>query len=261
MRRITSRNNASVARYRTVAKNGDQQVVLLDGVRLIRDALTSGVTFEHVIVGAEAVGSSDLQPLIDELRNRAREVAVGSAPVMSAVSPLRSSSRIVALVRRPTISERMFASPDPFVLIACDVQDPGNVGAIVRVAEAAGASGMIAAGQIADPFGWKAIRGSMGSVLRLPIDRSLSVEEAIARARRHGCRIAATVPRGGEPLFGADLKGALAVLIGGEGQGLADAVLAASDLQVTIPMRPPVESLNAAVTSALVAYEARRRRN
>ena len=89
----------------------------------------------------------------------------------------------------------------PLVVVAVDVQDPGNVGAIVRVAEAGGATGVIAAGASADPFGWKALRGSMGSALRLPVVRATDTADALADARRHGCRIVATVPRGGRPLF------------------------------------------------------------
>ena len=89
---------------------------------------------------------------------------------MDALSPVRSSSAIVALAERPRDrSTRVYAGAGPLVVIAVDVQDPGNLGAIVRVAEAAGATGVVAAGASADPFGWKALRGSMGSALRLPI--------------------------------------------------------------------------------------------
>ena len=106
-----------------------------------------------------------------------------------------------------------------------DVQDPGNVGAIVRVAEAGGATGVVAAGACADPFGWKALRGSMGSALRLPIGAAATAAAAVAEARRHGCRVVATVPRGGRSLFDVDLRGGRGVLIGGEGAGLAAATL------------------------------------
>ena len=88
-----------------------------------------------------------------------------------------------------------------------DVQDPGNLGAIVRVAEAGGATGVLAAGASADPFGWKALRGSMGSALRFPIvDRVDDVGLAAAEARKRGCQIVATVPRGGRSLFDVDLR-------------------------------------------------------
>ena len=82
----------------------------------------------------------------------------------------------------------------------------------------------------------------------------------MAEARRRGCRVIAAVPRDGQPLFDADLTGPVAVLIGGEGRGLSSAITDAADERITIPMQPPVESLNAAVTTALIVYEARRQR-
>jgi TrmH family RNA methyltransferase len=100
----------------------------------------------------------------------------------------------------------------------------------------------------------------MGSALRLPIASRESVDEAVAEARRHRCRIVATLPRSGTSLTASDLRAPVAILIGGEGHGLPTAVIDAADVRVTIPMEPPVESLNAAVTAALVAYEARRQR-
>jgi TrmH family RNA methyltransferase len=261
VRRITSRQNAVVAQYRAVARGDVADQFLLDGTHLVADALTAGVRLQHLMVAAEASSEADLQPLFDQASTRGIDIAVASAPVMAAVSPVRSPSRIVAIAVRPALESRIFAGPDPIVIIACDIQDPGNLGAIARVAEAAGASGLIAAGQSADPFGWKAVRGSMGSAFRLPIATHPTNEEAIADAQRHGCRIIATVPRGGSPLFGAKLKGAIAILIGGEGPGLSSALVATADERVMIPMEAPVESLNAAITAALIAYEARRRRS
>lgn len=261
MRRVTSRQNRSVARFRAVARGGDQRLLLLDGAHLVADALAAGLRLEHVLVGAEALSNRDIERLVEDASARRVDVALASASVMAAVSPVRSASPIVALAERPRLGARMFDTAHLLVIVACDVQDPGNLGAIVRVAESAGASGLIAAGQSVDPFGWKAIRGSMGSALRLPITTCRTGEDAIAEARRHGCRIVATVPRDGSSLFETELKGSLAILIGGEGHGLSDSLLASADQRVTIPMEPPVESLNAAITAALVAYEARRRRS
>jgi TrmH family RNA methyltransferase len=154
----------------------------------------------------------------------------------------------------------MYSGTNTLVVIVVDVQDPGNAGAIVRVAEAGGATGVIASGVTADPFGWKALRGSMGSALRLPVVNGGAAAEAIADARRHGCRVIAAAPRGGRSVFDIDLTGPVAILIGGEGPGLAPSVVDAADERVTIPMQAPVESLNAAVTAALLVYEARRQR-
>jgi TrmH family RNA methyltransferase len=154
----------------------------------------------------------------------------------------------------------MYEAPDPLVVIAADVQDPGNLGAILRVAEAAGATGAIVSGVSADPFGWKALRGSMGSALRLALATTTDVAAAVDEARRAGCAIVATTPRDGRSVFDVKLSGATAVLVGGEGPGLAPAVVDAADIRVTIPMQSPVESLNAAVAAALVLYEVRRQR-
>jgi len=258
---ITSRQNPIVARYRALAQGDGGGLVLLDGVHLVNDAVAAGVAIEHAAVDVNASERDEVARLLVSLRARGVDTVTATAPVMGALSPVRSSSAIVAIARRPsrTIAE-LFAGPALFVVVVCDVQDPGNLGAIVRVAEAGGASGVIATGATADPFGWKALRGSMGSALRLPVHRMPDIATVVADARQHRCRIVATVPRGGVSLFEVDLRQPTAVLIGGEGPGLPDAVVDAADARVTIPMQPPVESLNAAVSAALVVYEARRQR-
>jgi TrmH family RNA methyltransferase len=250
-----------VARYRAAARGDSADVLLLDGAHLVSEALMASVPLQHVMVSSEAAASSEIEPLLARATAQRVDVAVASAKVMEAASPVRSTSPIIALANRHDLESDVYATVPPLVVIACDVQDPGNLGAIVRVAEAAGASGMMAAGQCADPFGWKALRGSMGSALRLPIATRATADDAVAEARRHHCRIAATVPRNGTPLFAADLRAPLAILIGGEGPGLPPAIVKAADVRLTIPMEQPVESLNAAVTAALVVYEARRQRS
>ena len=258
---ITSRQNALVARYRAAARGDSAKLILLDGVQLGADALAAGLTIQHAAACCAADAHHDVADLLARLNRAGAEVATVSASVMDALSPVRSSSSIVALAERPVPRDAaMYATPPSLTVIAVDVQDPGNVGAIVRVAEAGGASGFYAAGISADPFGWKALRGSMGSALRLPLRAVPSPAIAIDEARAHGCRIIATVPRDGTPLFDADLTGSLALLIGGEGQGLSESVLASADERITIPMQTPVESLNAAVSAALIVYEVRRQR-
>jgi RNA methyltransferase, TrmH family len=261
MKRITSRQNALVARYRAVAQGAAPGLMLLDGLHLIADAAAAGLRLRYVTVASDAVDRRDIQTLIANLEANGADMTAASAPVMAAVSPVRSSSPIVAIAERPVhLKDRLFTGPSPLVLVACDVQDPGNVGAIARVGEAGGASGMIAAGECADPFGWRALRGSMGSSFRLPIAVRASAEEAVTEARQRRCRIVAAVPREGRSMFDIDLRGPVAIFVGGEGRGLAPAVIDNADQHVTIPMRPPVESLNTAVTAALLVYEAHRQR-
>lgn len=258
---ITSRQNPLVARFRTAARGDVGGVMLLDGAHLVADAIAAAVTFQLAAVTPASSEEPAIRPLLDALGRSGVEVITVSASVMDAVSPVKTPTGIVALAECPAAgAERLYAGPVALVVCAVDVQDPGNLGAIVRVAEAAAATGFVAAGGSANPFGWKALRGSMGSALRLPIASEVTAEEALADAKRHGCRVMAAVPREGRSIFEVDLTGPIAVLIGGEGHGLTAAVADAADERVTVPMQAPVESLNAAVTAALILYEARRQR-
>ena len=258
---ITSRQNPLVARFRTAARGDIGGVMLLDGAHLVADAIAANVVFQLAAVTPASSEEPDIRALLASLQRDGVEVVTVSASVMNAVSPVKTPSGIVALAERPVAGvEQLYAGPVALVVAAVDVQDPGNLGAIVRVAEAAGATGFVSAGGSANPFGWKALRGSMGSALRLPIGIEDTAGDAVAAARQQGCRIVAAVPRDGRSVFDVDLTGPIALLIGGEGQGLAQPLADAADERVTIPMQAPVESLNAAVTAALIVYEARRQR-
>jgi TrmH family RNA methyltransferase len=259
MRRIASRQNPIVARFRQAARGGG--VLLLDGPHLVQDALAAGVRVTEAAVTVEAGESAEIQFLLERFTEAGVDVVSVTAPVMAALSPVHSSSAIVALADPPDRTTNVFGDPnlDAFVVAAVGVQDPGNLGALIRVAEAAGATGAIVAGASANPYGWKTLRGSMGSALRLPIVTG-ELETVLPDIRGHRCRVVAATPRGGRSLFDADLAGPLAILIGGEGGGLPPHVLDQADVRVSIPMHGPVESLNTAVSAALLAYEARRQR-
>jgi RNA methyltransferase, TrmH family len=257
---ITSRSNPLVARYRAAARGDAGDLVLLDGAHLVGDALGAGVAIHHLAATPAAQARPEVSPLVAAAARAGAEVSSVSENVMDALSPVRSASGVVALAARPVHTmARVFAGDSPLVVIAVDVQDPGNLGAIARVAEAGGATGLIAAGASADPFGWKALRGSMGSSLRLALTAA-TADAALVEARRHHCRIVAAVPRDGRQLCDTDMTGPLAILIGGEGPGLTPIVANGADERVTIPMQAPVESLNAAVAAAVIVYEARRQR-
>ena len=254
---ITSRQNPLVARFRAAA-DGDARWMLLDGPHLIDEALAAGIALEVVAFDPDQV-SGDLHHLLARLGTRA--VAV-SARVLDAMSPVRTPAGVVALAERPEPSAHdLWRAGTPLIVGAIDIQDPGNVGAIVRAAEAGGATGVVTTPGSADPFGWKALRGAMGSAFRLPVVRAASIAAMTADARTHGLRVVASVGHGGTPLHDAALAGPALLLVGSEGQGLPAEAVAAADDRVSIPMAPPVESLNVAVATALLVYEARRQRH
>ena len=267
MHTVRSRRNALVSRFRNAAHAGrpDRDTLLLDGVRLIRDACTAGAPLVAAIVShtALAAGDRDVERLARDLEAGEVPVTAGSDAVMAAVSPVRAPSAAVALGdHRPASLDLVLrAARDAAACVAAPVgvQDPGNLGAIIRTAEAAGAAGVAVAGPSADPYGWKALRGAMGSTFRLPVADGDDPAEVIAAARAGGLRVLAAVPRGGRPLQEADLGGPRLVLVGGEGAGLQPVADLADDA-LSVPMAPPVESLNVAVATAVILYEARRQR-
>ncbi|HEY3380500.1 MAG TPA: RNA methyltransferase [Vicinamibacterales bacterium] len=263
MKRISSRQHPLVATFRALARGptaGDDRL-LLDGHHLVSDAVGAGLRIETAAFGSCALASDEGARLAHALSAQAADVVEVSEAVLDAMSPARTPSGIVAIAARPACSlTRVLERRPQLLLVAADVQDPGNVGAIIRAAEAGGATGVVFCGASADPFGWKALRGSMGSTLRLPVAAQLDLLETIGAIRAADIRLLATIPRGGRSPDAVDLRVPLAFLLGGEGPGLASAVIDAADDGVSIPMQHPVESLNVAVAAALLVYAAARQR-
>ena len=261
---ITSRHNPIVARFRAAARErrGSRQHLLLDGSRLIDAAQRAGVRPETAMFARSALRRRDgaLADLAGRLDADNVTVMAASAAVLSAVSPVRTPSGVVALAPHRPLEARQALAGGGIVLAPAGVQDPGNVGAIIRAVDAGGGDGVLVTEGSADPFGWKALRGAMGSTFRLPVIDAGPAPAAVAAARVHGAGVLAAVPRGGAPLHDVDLTGSWLVLIGGEGDGLSDAASDLADARISVPMRPGVESLNAAVAAALIVYEARRQR-
>jgi len=257
---ITSRRHQLVQICREARAGGDDQPLLLDGWHLLREARSAGLAVDAVALGVEPPGALEAQ-VVAELEQGGTQVVTVSADVLQAMSPVRTSSGVVALARRPVGGlARVFDALPSLIVVAVDVQDPGNLGALVRAADAAGATGLIAAGVSADPLGWKALRAAMGSAFRLPLARVPDIDEVVSSARLLDVELVAFVPRDGTPLGRVDLRGPVCLLLGGEGPGLTQALLDVADVTVSIPMVPAVESLNVAVAGALAVYAAAEQR-
>lgn len=229
--------------------------VLLDGEHLVDEALRAGVPMLALLT---RVPGSDLAR-----RSAAQGATIyhASPAVLDAASPVRTSSGVVAIARwQPASMHAALSTPPAFVLGLVDIQDPGNVGAIIRSADALGATGVVIFGRTAHPGNWKALRGAMGSTFRVPVAQG-ALSEVLGPAGRLGLRLAAAVVGAGQAIDASDLTRPTLVLLGSEGAGLPAAVADAADLPLTVPMRSGVNSLNVAVTAALILYEARRQRH
>ncbi len=255
---ITSRQHPIVKEFRELASGGGP-LILLDGWHLLGEAADAKIAVEKIAICGPPTAAE--QHIVDRLRRSGAEIVEVSGTVLNALSPVSSPTGVVASARRPSVNGAAMVHPEPaLVLAATGLQDPGNAGAIIRSAAAAGASGVVLDESSADPWGWKALRASMGSAFHVPVLRSRGLGALIQDWRTAGLRIAAAVPRGGTPMHNVDFTPPMALLLGGEGAGLPDALVTSADIRISIPMRAGIESLNAAVAAAVLLYEALRQR-
>lgn len=256
---ITSRRHTLVARCRDAA-DGSADEVLLDGVHLVQEALDAGVPLAAVVVSEGNETRSEIAAVLARAERLGIAVHRVTPAVLDAASPTRTPAGILALAHVAEREPDQMLGRDALVVVAVGIQDPGNVGTLVRSAEAAGATGLLTTTGTAHPFGWKALRASMGSALRLPIRRVGPPEDAVALLRGQGVRLVALDAEGAVEVDDADLRGPIALLAGSEGAGLPAAVRDAAHVRVRIPMRAPVESLNVGVAASLVLFAAARQR-
>ena len=261
MERIASRQNPLVRRFRELARSADPGgSVLLDGAHLVHEAVRSHVPLD-VLAILEEGAPHDAQACAQEAERAGARILRVPGQVLAAMSPVRQPSGIVAIARcGPATIGRCLEVRPALILLLIGVQDPGNVGAIVRAAEACGATAVICSEGTAHPFGWKALRGGMGSTFRIPVAVQHPVAAVVDALRERQIAVLASVAREGTPIAACDLRGPVAVMMGAEGAGLPDEAAGAADGRLSIPMRPPVESLNVAIAAALIVFEASRQR-
>ncbi len=240
----------------------DERAFVVDGPTLVAEALASPLSVEGIYVGT-AVGY-DL--LARELESAG--VPLGSTPVFAVDDDVLASildpanpRPVAAVVESPSFALSDM-EPDSPVLVAVELRDPGNLGTVIRTAEAAGFGGVVVVGQSVDHVNPKTVRSSAGSVLRLPVVRLAAIDDAVDALRSGGRAVVATVLDPKAPSYDQlDLTSA-ALLLGNEPHGLDEALVAKADAAVTIPMAEGVESLNVAAAAAILAFEvARQRRN
>jgi len=283
---ITSRENSWLKRFRAAlsGERGDNGVLAVEGVRLVEAALGSRLLVEALLVSES--GARHLPRVAPVLAAEVPVLRI-SDKLFAGVADTRTPQGIAALVRPRLVTIETLMAGTPLLVALVGVQDPGNVGTIVRAAEAFGATGAATcpSGGIgtADPFGPKALRASAGSALRLPIVVGISPTILLAQLRIFRVKVYAAVAAledskiqaalAASPLlrpllrpWDVDWQGPAAILIGNEGSGLPADLVRAADARVYIPQvaaTAPVgiESLNAAMAASVLLYEAQRQRN
>ena len=218
------------------------------------DALAATIRIDLVLTDGRHAA------LAERARSAGATVHEGSAAVLEAASPVTSPTGVVALAYwQPQDVADVLAADAPVIGLV-GVQDPGNVGSVIRSADALGAGGVLLLDGSADPGSWKCLRGAMGSTFRIPVARG-STADVMPLARERQRPIVAAIATGGTPLESLTLGDSAVVLLGNEGAGLDDTVSATADHTMTITMRAGMDSLNVSVTAALIMWEAHRQRH
>ncbi|HKP72515.1 MAG TPA: RNA methyltransferase [Pyrinomonadaceae bacterium] len=260
---ITSRQNPLVQHARAVGKGLAKDSIFIEGLRLCEEAARSDLTLEEVFHTENFAEDERAAALLKSLSRTGARPTVVSEQVFASLGDTKTPQGVVVLARRPPTDRATFEKsfrPDPLVVILHCINNPANAGAMLRVAEAAGATGIIATAGSTDLLSPKALRGAMGSSFRLPLWTNAGYDEALDWCGARGISTVSTDLAAARAHTDMDWTQARAVVMGAEAGGLTPAEVEAADERIRIPMRPPVESLNVAVALAVVLYEAARQR-
>jgi TrmH family RNA methyltransferase len=260
---ITSRDNALVKLARAVRDGRLRELIFIEGLRLCEEAAAAQMAIEDVICTEKMASEERGARLLDAWRSAGKRVAIASDSVFASISDTRTPQGILALAARPLTEESAGLEKGfgiPLLVIMHRVNNPANAGAILRTAEAAGATAAILTKGTTDIFAPKALRGAMGSSFRLPLWTGASFEEALRWCGKRGIRTICASLQATAAHTDADWTEAAALVVGAEASGLTSAEMSQTDEALRIPMHAPVESLNVAVAAGIVLYEAARQR-
>ena len=278
---ISSTKNEKIKNISALLKSkkarDEQGVFVIEGIRIFKDTLkTASEYVESIFISESILGDNITQKDHISLNSTITALFSVSLPdtisiyvvkdsVLDSVSGTVTTQGVIAIVRKPKITldrlldiSKTVSSINPQkirLLILENIQDPGNLGTMLRTAEAAGMTGIIMSGDCTDIFSPKVVRASMGSIFRMPFVYCEDFIKALNKIKGKGITIYAAYLHGGVPYKGIEFDSNYAILIGNEGNGLTDSAVNAANKRVFIPMSGEIESLNAAVAAAILMYK------
>ncbi|HEU0252318.1 MAG TPA: RNA methyltransferase [Pyrinomonadaceae bacterium] len=262
--KITSRDNSLLREVRAVREGKIEDLIFIEGLRLCEEARLSHLELEAVIVSEELLEKERAAAVIDQIASVSKRVASVSEKLLESVSYTKTPQGIIVLAQRPASSEqRLAASLDAnsLLVVLHQINNPVNVGAILRTAEAAGASGVITTQTTSDPFSPKSLRGAMGSAFRLPIWTGPNYSQVMAWCRQREIVTVCADVEATVSYTDLDWTGPHALLLGPESTGFTTEELNEADQRVSIPMKGAAESLNVSVAAGILLFEAARQRS
>jgi len=263
MKIITSLKNPKVVNALKLMERRQREetgLFLIEGVKELSLALKSGIKFFRLFYCEELFKGDEERKIIKTaLKQGAELIAVTSNVFKKMVYREGAFGLLAEAEQSKNGLKDMSLGVPPLLVVIENAEKPGNLGAILRSADAAGADGVIVCGKGADIYNPNVVRASMGALFTIPVAES-TPEETIRWLKDKGIIIVAATPNADKSYFDADFKGACAILMGSEHEGLSSALLKAADIKVMIPMKGKTDSLNLSAAAAVILYEAVRQR-
>lgn len=259
---ITSRQNPFVKRLISARQGRERHMLFVEGIRLVEDLLNTSLHVDAIAYSPVLHDTDRGQALYDRIQTLPCRGTLLTEKLMQSVSGVETPQGIIALAHRLHFDlTDVIEDVTPQLLIFADgLQDPGNLGALVRTAEATGTTGVITSRQSVDPFQAKALRSSAGSAFRLPIATHQQTPQVLEKARKAGIRIVTADAKAPMLFSEYDWTQPTLLWLGSEGNGLPNDAVQTADTSVRIPMAGQLESLNITVATAILLYEAARQR-
>lgn len=262
---LTSSRSNKVVKYLKalgLARNRHKEGrFLIEGVRIIEEGMEREGCIQKIIVTPHAVTNDRAAAIVEAANERGTEVMWVADRVLDYISETKTSQGVMALARPIEFNEEDLEKGQIPIIVLCHLlQDPGNLGTIVRVAEAAGVGGVVTTPGTVDFFNPKALRATMGSIFRLPTYRADSFEGFVTRYKKKGYQVVAAMVSAKTRCFELDFSKPTILLVGQEAAGLPVEAYSMTDVQVSIPMATMIDSLNVASAAGIIIYEAVRQR-
>ncbi len=261
---ITSRDNSLLREARAVRDGKLDHLIFVEGLRLCEEALRSHLEIITVIYSDEIVRKDRAAKLVNELGAVCERIASVDDGLLATVSYTKTPQGMIIIAKRPESGPEALQSKTgraELIVILARINNPVNVGAILRSAEAAGATGVIAISNTADPFSPKSLRGAMGSAFRLPIWRGASYAETLAWCAKRSIVTVGADLQASKEYTEIDWTVSRALIVGPESTGLTPDEVDLAAESVKIPMHGGAESLNVSVAASILLYEAARQRS
>ena len=239
---------------------GSENEVPVEGLKLVWEGLQSRLVIEEVYVCAGQAEEKSLRELLQRLHDLKVRIQFVAERVYNSLVETEASQGVVALLKIPRFQLSQIMRDSPLLLLSHQLQDPGNLGTLIRSSEAFGVGGVLLTEKTVSTANQKAVRASAGSLFRVPVLSGLNPDRLFNELRHNGFRLVAAIPRGGVDFRKVDYRGSVVLVVGNEGSGLPQSTLDSIDLRVTVSVASPVESLNVAVATSIILAEAARQR-